>query len=420
MENLPYFKFVNEMNINDILSKIKRLTFEWKFNEIISLINEYFPNFFIKYERLLYLLMKLILIEKIIYGENKEESSEFYAEYFYPMLKKIYGNTIKCEYKNTLFKNVLTNSELNNSFNDPKLTIKIQSFFERFLNNIEQYIRREFNPIFININNNKEKEEDNLSDVESQLSNYRKEEIKVRKNILFNVTIPNKEEIYNDKNKKPIFENNGINKLEKQKEKPKNIRKINFTKKIVRKFKKYLKTRLDSIRYEFWILFVKENYLPPFKLDNNIEYKSFSQSYLKWLFNHEGGIELYNDYILQKGDIEIKRMLDSYSIKDEFQKEKMEKYFREFALIFSERKKFDREYIQEQIESAMGINKNLDVKRDELFSDLLNELKDDKNENKKYERRRGFINYDWFDKIIKSDSSSNSSSDLEMEDFKED
>ena len=419
MENFPFIKSGNEININDILSKIKRLTFEWKFNDIISLVNENFPNFFIKYERLLYLLMKLILIEKIIYGENKEESSEFYSEYFFPMLKKIYGNTIKCEYKNTLFKNLLTNSKLNDPYNDRNLSVKIQSFFERFLKNIEKYIRRESNPIFININfnNNKEKEDDNLSDIESELSNYRKEELKVRKNILFNVTIPNKEEIYNEKNKK---ENHEINKSEKLKEKPKNIRKINFTKKIVRKFKKYLKTRLDSIRYEFWVLFVKENYLPPFKLDNNIEYKSFSQSYLKWLFNHEGGIELYNDYIVQKGDFEIKRMLDFYSIKDEFQKEKMEKYFREFALIFSERKKFDREYIQEQIESAMGINKNLNVKRDELFSDLLNELKDDKIENEKYERRRGIINYDWFDKIIKSDSSSNSCSDLEMEDFKED
>ena len=419
MENFPFIKSGNEININDILSKIKRLTFEWKFNDIISLVNENFPNFFIKYERLLYLLMKLILIEKIIYGENKEESSEFYSEYFFPMLKKIYGNTIKCEYKNTLFKNLLTNSKLNDPYNDRNLSIKIQSFFERFLKNIEKYIRRESNPIFININfnNNKEKEDDNLSDIESELSNYRKEELKVRKNILFNVTIPNKEEIYNEKNKK---ENQEINKSEKQKEKPKNIRKINFTKKIVRKFKKYLKTRLDSIRYEFWVSFVKENYLPPFKLDNNIEYKSFSQSYLKWLFNHEGGIELYNDYIVQKGDFEIKRMLDFYSIKDEFQKEKMEKYFREFALIFSERKKFDREYIQEQIESAMGITKNLNVKRDELFSDLLNELKDDKIENEKYERRRGIINYDWFDKIIKSDSSSNSCSDLEMEDFKED
>ena len=419
MENFPFIKSGNEININDILSKIKRLTFEWKFNDIISLVNENFPNFFIKYERLLYLLMKLILIEKIIYGENKEESSEFYSEYFFPMLKKIYGNTIKCEYKNTLFKNLLTNSKLNDPYNDRNLSIKIQSFFERFLKNIEKYIRRESNPIFININfnNNKEKEDDNLSDIESELSNYRKEELKVRKNILFNVTIPNKEEIYNEKNKK---ENLEINKSEKQKEKPKNIRKINFTKKIVRKFKKYLKTRIDSIRYEFWVLFVKENYLPPFKLDNNIEYKSFSQSYLKWLFNHEGGIELYNDYIVQKGDFEIKRMLDFYSIKDEFQKEKMEKYFREFALIFSERKKFDREYIQEQIESAMGITKNLNVKRDELFSDLLNELKDDKIENEKYERRRGIINYDWFDKIIKSDSSSNSCSDLEMEDFKED
>ena len=197
MENFPFIKSGNEININDILSKIKRLTFEWKFNDIISLVNENFPNFFIKYERLLYLLMKLILIEKIIYGENKEESSEFYSEYFFPMLKKIYGNTIKCEYKNTLFKNLLTNSKLNDPYNDRNLSIKIQSFFERFLKNIEKYIRRESNPIFININfnNNKEKEDDNLSDIESELSNYRKEELKVRKNILFNVTIPNKEEI---------------------------------------------------------------------------------------------------------------------------------------------------------------------------------------------------------------------------------
>jgi hypothetical protein len=113
-------------------------------------------------------------------------------------------------------------------------------------------------------------------------------------------------------------------------------------------------------------------------------------------------------------------MLDSYLIKDELQREKMEKYFREFALIFSERKKFDGEYIQEQIESAMGIDKNLDFKRDQLFSDLFNELKEEKIDNRYYERRNHCINYDWFNHVIKSDSSSNSCSDLEMENFKED
>jgi hypothetical protein len=274
-----------------------------------------------------------------------------------------------------------------------------------------------------NIINNKENEEEILCDVESDITNYRNPEVKTRKNILFNVTIPNKEEIYNpiDKNKKSIFESRReLNKDIKKKEKTKNIRKINFTKKIVRKFKRYLKTRLDSIRYEFWILFVKENYLPPFKLDDNNEFKSFSQLYLKWLFSHEGGIELYNDYIIQIGDREIKCMLDSYLIKDELQREKMEKYFREFALIFSERKKFDGEYIQEQIESAMGIDKNLDFKRDQLFSDLFNELKEEKIDNRYYERRNHCINYDWFNQVIKSDSSSNSCSDLEMENFKED
>ena len=293
--------------------------------------------------------------------------------------------------------------------------MNIHSSFKRFLINMVN-----------NIINNKENEEDNLCDVESDITNnrnHRNQEVKTRKNILFNVTIPNKEEIYNpiDKNKKSIFESRReLNKDIKKKEKTKNIRKINFTKKIVRKFKRYLKTRLDSIRYEFWILFVKENYLPPFKLDENNEFKSFSQLYLKWLFSHEGGIELYNDYIMQIGDREIKCMLDSYLIKDELQREKMEKYFREFALIFSERKKFDGEYIQEQIESAMGIDKNLDFKRDQLFSDLFNELKEEKIDNRYYERRNHCINYDWFNQVIKSDSSSNSCSDLEMENFKED
>ncbi len=101
--------------------------------------------------------------------------------------------------------------------------MNIHSSFKRFLINMVN-----------NIINNKENEEEILCDVESDITNYRNQEVKTRKNILFNVTIPNKEEIYNpiDKNKKSIFESRReLNKDIKKKEKTKNIRKINFIQK---------------------------------------------------------------------------------------------------------------------------------------------------------------------------------------------
>ena len=82
---------------------------------------------------------------------------------------------------------------------------------------------------------------------------------------------------------------------------PRFSRKVNIAKKIVRKFKKYLKSRQSSIKYPFWINFTKENYLPPFKYEEQ-EFKSFSHSFLRWLFSHDGGIELYQDYITEKGE----------------------------------------------------------------------------------------------------------------------
>ena len=63
--------------------------------------------------------------------------------------------------------------------------------------------------------------------------------------------------------------------------------------KIVRKFKKYLKKNIKEITYSFWTSFCRENYLPPFKKEE-IEFRSFSQLYLNWLFSHQGGIELIN------------------------------------------------------------------------------------------------------------------------------
>ena len=96
---------------------------------------------------------------------------------------------------------------------------------------------------------------------------------------------------------------------------PRYSRKVNIAKKIVRKFKKYLKSRQSSIQYNFWVSFTKEKYLPPFKYED-LEFKSFSHSYLRWLFSNDGGIELYQDYITEKGESELINIFKEYNITD--------------------------------------------------------------------------------------------------------
>lgn len=198
---------------------------------------------------------------------------------------------------------------------------------------------------------------------------------------------------------------------------PRYSRKVNIAKKIVRKFKKYLKSRQSSIQYNFWVSFTKEKYLPPFKYED-LEFKSFSHSYLRWLFSNDGGIELYQDYITEKGESELINIFKEYNITDSTLQKDFEKYFKEFAFIFSERKMFNGEYIQRKIDSILEIDNIEDMKnRDELFnSDLFDKIsKEVKTKRKKsFDRSRDDIDLNWLDKINKSDSSS-SSSDNENE-----
>ena len=195
---------------------------------------------------------------------------------------------------------------------------------------------------------------------------------------------------------------------------PRYSRKVNIAKKIVRKFKKYLKTRQSSIKYPFWINFTKENYLPPFKYEEQ-EFKSFSHSYLRWLFSHDGGIELYQDYITEKGESELTNIFKEYNITDVTLQKDFEKYFKEFSFIFSERKSFNCEYIQRKIEAILEIDNIEDNKgRDELFSnDLFDKVsKEMKIKRKKsFDRSRDESDSNWL--MSKSDSSSSSDNENE-------
>jgi hypothetical protein len=85
----------------------------------------------------------------------------------------------------------------------------------------------------------------------------------------------------------------------------------NVDKKILRKFRKFLKETYKKGQLpettDFWISFLHENLLPPvnYKSPENGEtltFKSFNTTYMMWLFSHEGGVELYNIFALQKSD----------------------------------------------------------------------------------------------------------------------
>lgn len=209
---------------------------------------------------------------------------------------------------------------------------------------------------------------------------------------------------------------------------PRYSRKVNIVKKIVRKFKKYLKSRQSPINYPFWICFSKENYFPPFKYEN-LEFKSFSQSYLRWLFSHDGGIELYRDYLNEKGKDELHNIYKEYGITDMNLQKDFEMYFREFSFLYSERKNFDLEYIQSSIDFILGvdeINENR-INQSDCCSELFDRIAKEEiiigNKKRKFNRSRDDINVngngssigvDWFEKVINSESSEGSECEQQL------
>ena len=89
----------------------------------------------------------------------------------------------------------------------------------------------------------------------------------------------------------------------------------NIDKKIIRKFRKFLKsflnkqsTKVDRIENsDFWIAFINEELYPPIKfrcLDGNriYEFKSFNTSYMSWIFSVNRAEIFYNEFFKEKGE----------------------------------------------------------------------------------------------------------------------
>ena len=85
----------------------------------------------------------------------------------------------------------------------------------------------------------------------------------------------------------------------------KQLKRENVDKKILRKFKKFLKTKSkekgsNEIKNylnnnEFWQEYIKQNLMPPFDYEKEkLSFKSFNTQYLCWFFEHKFSLELFN------------------------------------------------------------------------------------------------------------------------------
>jgi hypothetical protein len=397
---------------NKFIRVTNQMIYEWRFEELINLINNKYPTFFSLNQNIFYIIMKFKFIKIILFQQNIRAAQDFYSQYLTSIMKKIYGNKSSL-YNKKHFKYQYFLNQINNN-NDKYLYFrqhfKPQIHLDKFFSILEKAFLKEQdqerNPVIFNvtkINNNPNKINDNcgkplfktervnnltynnenMSEIEDELFKLNLGEAKKnifnvystvnknmnnKDNIYLNSANPsdidtvsnNNNDEYNNCNSNEISHISNIssanrrreinNQLDSKKFLEKNectsfcnkenynfnnkIRRVNLCKKIVRKFKKYLKSNKKEMNYSFWNSFCRENYLPPFKLED-IEFKSFSKIYLNWLFSHEGGVDLYNDFIRNKGDEELNNIYNSYGVNDPEEKEYLKNFFKNFAIHFS-------------------------------------------------------------------------------------
>ena len=131
-----------------------------------------------------------------------------------------------------------------------------------------------------------------------------------------NTTISNKifkkkkndEKIIDDKKLKSYKYDGRKKKIKEYKFDNNIVKRENVDKKILRKFKKFMKNKLrektpnevkNYINNDgFWPDYISMNLMPPFSYEKeNVSFKSFNTEYICWVFEHKYSLELYNIFI---------------------------------------------------------------------------------------------------------------------------
>ena len=299
-------------------------------------------------------------------------------------IKNNYGKPLfKTEHVNILTYNNENMSEIEEELFKLNLEDTKKSIFNVYSADIKTINK---NIIYINNTNSIDIESNSHNNINEELNNHNCRDISNSNNcseINNNHKIDSK--IFLEKNDFSSFENKEKSNFHNK------IRRVNLCKKIVRKFKKFLKLNIKDINYPFWNSFCRENYLPPFKLED-IEFKSYSRIFLNWLFSHEGSIELYNEFIRNKGEEEINKIYINYGINDIEEKKELKNFFINFAIIFSEFKNENEIENNNQEKHEANENNNLYNNEKSFQADCANTFFDNLSHNKEDNLSIGSIN----------------------------
>ena len=130
---------------------------------------------------------------------------------------------------------------------------------------------------------------------------------------------------------------------------PKFLKKENIDKKIFRKFRNFIKEKYQkspnnlifSYGNEFWKHFCTSNLLPPMKYQE-YEFKSFNTKYFLWLFSQYGSVDLFKQFIEEKGKYVIDNFINEYNLEQSTEVniiEKLKEYLNKIPIIYSRNKK---------------------------------------------------------------------------------
>ena len=370
-DNDIFLNFLNNENLNSIINELKNEIqsnfLSYNFDEIISLIENNFGNYFFQLNSsLLYLITKLKFFT-LLQRDKLQDAIKLYDEQFLPLIKRVKSyNWIK---KNKFCEKLIRKPE----------KIKNKDFIKKYNKEFQYELNKSINKYLYN-----EEKEDNFIIDEPTKGNktfYKKnnlllnEKIKEnenQQNIVFDPSI--NIEFFKTKNENPTIHESIINNIPNKKvyfEKSKNdntnndeltlykqlpflssfkphyAKRETIDKKIIRTFRQYLieenkKNSLfinkNSKDFSFYISLIRGRILPPSNFfdsntNENLTFKSFNSHFLLWFFSREGIRDLYANFLNSQGDIFIKQVTKYYKLNQK-ESEQLNSYMNNLPFIF--------------------------------------------------------------------------------------
>ena len=293
------------------------------------------------------------LLNNISFNESENDLYDL-EEYFFEYIKEknqIFHIEKNFKIKDNSINNIFEEEQKNEIYNPFQMEIDLENDLKK--NNIEHKNSEENNSnsylmttdlstsdFYHNINNNmNKKKNNNFNDnfINDSYSNFNK----YSRDYLPKISFKNER----FKNSDPFLKNFN----------PKFLKKENIDKKIFRKFRNFVKEKFQkepnniifSFESEFWKNFCFTNLLPPMKY-KDYEFKSFNTKYFLWLFSRFGSVNLFKQFIEEKGNSVIENFINEYNLENSTEIniiEKLKEYLNRIPIIYSKNKNSNDNYV---------------------------------------------------------------------------